>query len=443
MGFGVSPVRGTDVNTRKIPGIAKIEGYDVLVAGGGPAGVCAAVAAARAGARTLLVEATGMLGGMATAGLVPGWCGFHDGEKFIHRGLAREILDGLHVYAGRMPSDDIKAMGGIDPEAMKIVLDGLAMGSGLDLLFFTTMAGVATAPGGVVKEAVIANKDGLSAVRARLFIDCTGDADLCHFAGARTVKGDKDGDMQPASLCMVMGGVSTEGAPADFRQIIIDDPDFPLIKDSFFYPGFRMNSGHLWDIDGADVRSVTQGMIDGRLEAKQFRDAFRKHLPASRHAELIQTASLLGVRESRRIVGEYVLSVGDYHTRRRFKDEISLNSFFIDIHPSWANRLRERKGEWSWEKEKRDSDYSKGEFHGIPYGCLLPQGLKNVIVAGRSVSADREAHSAIRVMPPCMTMGQAAGAAAGLLLKQGGDDFRQVSTDALRARLQADGAFLP
>ena len=431
------------MSSRTISGVKELKGYDVLVAGGGPAGICAAVEAARAGAKVLLVEATGMLGGMATASLVPGWCGFHDGEKYIHRGLAKEILDGLHVFAGKTPGDDIKSIGGIDAEAMKLVLDRLAVGSGLDLLFFTTLVGVEMASGGTVKEAIIANKDGLSAVAAKLFIDGTGDADLAHFAGAKTVKGDKDGDMQPVSLCMMMGGASAEGAPANYRQLMIDDPEFSLIKDDFFYPGFRMNSGHLWGVDGADVRSVTKAMIDGRLEAKQFRDAFRKHLPASANAELLQTASLLGVRETRRIVGEYALCLDDYNARRRFPDEISLNSFFVDIHPSWANRLREGRGEWNWEKEKRDYKYAKGEFHGIPYRCLLPQGLKNVIVAGRSVSSDREAQSAIRVMPPCMTMGQAAGAAAALLLKQGGDDFRAVDPGVLRAKLKSAGAFLP
>ena len=431
------------MSMRKISGVKEIDGYDILVAGGGPSGFCAAVEAARSGARTLLVEATGMLGGMATAGLVPGWCGFHDEEKYIHRGLAKEILDALHVYAGKKPSDNIKDIGNIDPEAMKIVMDSISASCSLDILFFTTMAGVETDSGGMVKEAIIANKDGLSAVNAKLFIDCTGDADLCYFAGAKTVKGDNDGDMQPVTLCMVMGGVSSEGAPIDFKKRIVDDPEFPLIKDDFFYAGFRINGGHLWGVDGADVRSVTKAMINGRLEAKQFRDAFRKHLPASGNAELIQTASLLGVRETRRIVGEYILSADDYYARRRFKDEISLNNFFIDIHPSWANRLRERRGEWSWEKEIDDAMYTKGEFHGIPYRCLLPQGLKNVIVAGRSVSADREVQSAIRVMPPCMTMGQAAGAAAVLLLKQGDDDFRKVDTDALRAKLKAEGAFLP
>ncbi len=424
-------------------GAVSIEGYDILVAGGGPAGFCAAVAAARSGAKTLLIETTGCLGGMASAGLVPGWCGFADGEKLIHRGIAKELLDALRLYEGKKPSDDIKDLGGIDAEAIKISMDSIAAKSEVDVLFFTTLSGVETGKGGVVKAALIANKNGIFAVKAKLFIDCTGDADLCVFAGAKSVKGDKDGDMQPVSLCMVMGGTSAEGAPEGFRDLMIDDPEFPRIKDSFFWPGFRINGGHLWGVDGSDVKSVSKAMAEGRVLAREFRDAFRKYLPNAEGAELVASASLLGVRETRRIVGEYTLSVDDYWARRRFKDEISHNSFFIDIHPSWANRLRERKGEWDWEKEKRDSMYAKGEFQGIPYRCLLPQGLKNVIDAGRSVSSDRESQSAIRVMPPCMSMGQAAGTAAALLLKGGGNDFKNVDTDALRAKLKTDGAFIP
>ena len=423
--------------------VKTIEGYDVLVAGGGPAGFCAAVATARSGAKTLLIEATGCLGGMASSGLVPGWCGFHDSEKLIHLGIAKELLDGLRIYEGKAPSDDIKDLGCVDPEGIKLVMDEIAMKSGVDTLFFTTLAGVDSGKGGIVKAALIANKDGIFAVKAKLFIDTTGDADLCHFAGAKTLKGDKDGDMQPVTLCMVMGGVSTEGAAPDFRKLMIDDPEFPRIKDDFFWPGFRINGGHLWGVDGSDVKSVSKAMIEGRMMTREFRDAFRKRLPNGKKAELIQTASLLGVRETRRIVGEYTLSVDDYWAKRRFKDEISHNSFFIDIHPSWADRQRETRGEWNWEKEKRDSMYGKGEFQGIPYRCLLPQGLKNVIDAGRSVSSDRESQSAIRVMPPCMSMGQAAGTAAALLLKSGGNDFKSVDTDALRAKLKADGAFIP
>ena len=434
------------MTARKISGIKAIEGIDVLVAGGGPAGFCAAVEAARSGAKTLLVEQTGNLGGMASSGLVPGWCGFHNGIEYIHAGLAKEVRDGLRIYAGLPPSDDLKDQGGIDAEAMKSVTDSIATKSGIELLFFTTLCGVEMGKDGVVKEAIVANKDGLFAINAKLFIDGTGDADLCHFAGVKTEKGDKDGDMQPVSLCMLMGGLQDDlmnGTPENFRDLMIKDPEFPLIKDDFFYPGLRMNSGHLWGVDGSSVKSVTKAMIDGRIEARQFQDAFRKYIPRAKGAQLYQTASLLGVRETRRIQGECCLILDDYMQRRRFKDEISHNCFFIDIHPSLANRQREAKGEWSWHKEKVDSSYAKGEFHGIPYRCLIPQGVKNLLDAGRSVSADREVQSAIRVMPPCMSMGQAAGAAASLLLASGGKDFREVDTDALRARLKEHGAFIP
>ena len=423
-----------------------LDGYDVVVAGGGPAGCCAAVAAARGGAKTLLVEATGCLGGMASSGLVPAWCGFHDGEKLIHRGLAAEILAGLRAEAEQPPPTDIRDLGAIDAEAMKRVLDRIVTAAGVDVLFFTILAGVEMARPDQVAAALVANKSGIFAVPAKLFVDGTGDADLCHFAGARTQKGDDSGDLQPVSLCMVMGGLGDHpvaGAPADWRERIVADPQFPRIKDDFFYPAFRINGGHQWGVDGTDVRGVTRAMMEGRMLAREFRDAFRKHLPAGGNAELIQTASLLGVRETRRIVGEYSLSADDYLARRRFPDEISLNCFFIDIHPSWASRRRETRGEWNWQREQQAIAYAAGEFHGIPYRCLLPQGLANVIDAGRSVSSDRAVQSAIRVMPPCMTMGQAAGTAAALLLQAGQDDFRAVTPLRLRTALSAAGAFLP
>jgi len=426
--------------------VRNIEGYDVLVAGGGPAGFAAAVAASRAGAKTLLVEATGCLGGMASSGLVPGWCGFHDGEKYIHRGLAIELLNGLRKYEGKAPNDDIKDLGGIDPEGVKLVLDELVLGSGVDVMFFSTVAEVEMDSEGKVAAAIIANKDGLAAVRAKAFVDCTGDADLCAKAGASFEKGDKDGDMQPVTLCFVMGGLppdAMKGAPQGWKEKMIADPEFPLVKDDFFHPGFRINGGHLWSVDASQCSHVDKAMVDGRKMVRQFRDAFAKYLPGFKNSFVLQTASLLGVRETRRILGDYTLSGADHQARRRFEDEISFNSFFIDIHPSWANREREAKGEWSWEKEKRDSSFKKGEFHGIPYRCLTPKGLSNVITAGRAVSSDREAHSAIRVMPPCITMGEAAGVAASMAVKAKKADFHQVDVKELRAKLRKNGAFLP
>lgn len=432
--------------------ISEIGGFDVMVAGGGPAGFAAAAAAAREGMKTLLVEATGCLGGMASSGLVAGWCGFHDKEKFIHRGLAERMRKGLQEYAGLKPSDDIKDQSPVDPEGVKLLMDSIVEEAGVEILFNTTLSDVMARPDGTVEAAIVANKDGLSAVRARLFIDCTGDGDLCARAGARFEKGDAGGDMQPATLCHTLVNLSKGGGaimPEDYRKRMVDDPKYPLIKDDFFgiWPGrgfHIINGGHLWGVDGSDIRSVTKAMIEGRKLARQFRDAYAEHIPSvCKDGVLLQTASLLGVRETRRIIGDYILTEADHKAQRRFDDEISLNSFFIDIHPSWANRLRERRGEWSWEKEKRDSTFPKGGFHGIPYRCLTPVGLKNVLNAGRSVSSDRVAQSAVRVMPPCMTMGEAAGVAAAMSAKETACDVHKVDVGRLRGRLCEHGAFLP
>lgn len=435
-----------------------IDEYDVFVAGGGPAGICAAVAAARSGCKTLLIEMTGALGGMAGTGLVPVICGYTDGKKFIQRGIAKELLDGIREYMGEDTGDkdsienmslrlDSKGVHFfIEPEAMKYSADRIAVKSAVHIMFFTTLCRVEMDTNDIVKTATVANKNGIFNVNAKFFIDCTGDADLCTFAGAKTIKGDKNGDMQPASLCMVMNNLPAEWFDNEIWKKIINDNEFPLIKDDFFCPFpirslFRTNGGHLWNVDGSNIKSVSQAMINGRMLAKQLLDALHKYVPDTQNTNLIQTADLLGVRETRRIIGEYTLTGDDYRTRRRFEDEIAVNSYYIDTHPSLEKRAREREGKWKWNDDHEL--YDKGEYHGIPYRCLLPQGLKNVINAGRSISSDRIANSSIRVMANCMSMGQAAGTAAALLLKNNYRDFREINFKDLRTKLKSDGAFLP
>lgn len=419
--------------------------YDVLVAGGGPAGVCAAVAAAREGAKTLLIEATGALGGMATMGLVPGWCGLHDQIRLIHNSLAKKIVmnsvPGPHEYdyVTKFPNPHI------DAEHLKRFLDGMVQESGAELLFHTMLAGV-LAEDGRVQRVILANKSGLQAVRASVYVDCTGDADLAAWAGARYYKDE----MQPVSLCFALSGNDPQAQDApipDWKQAIIDDPKYPLIRDSFFGLASGSysvhNSGHLWHVDNTDPRSMTRALIDGRAEAAQFLAAFREHFPKRcAESKLAQTAPLLGVRETRRIVGDYTLTLADHQARRRFSDDVALNSFFIDIHPSLEKRELERKGLWSWEKEKKDSRFGPGELHGIPYRCLTPQGLENVLVAGRSISCDREALSAVRIMPSCMSMGEAAGVAAAQAAS-GGKNVHAVDVVKVQERLRAEGGFLP
>ena len=389
--------------------------YDVVVAGGGPAGVCAAVAAARHGAQVLLLEMTGMFGGMATAGLVPGWCGFTDGERFAHTGLAKEILDRLHREMGLSVNDDIRNLGPIDAEAMKRALDRLVLEAGIDFLFFTTVADVELSPAGErqhVDAVVFASKQGLWRVKASAFIDATGDADLCALAGASCAFGDETGDIQPSSLCFTMERADGQNAPDGWKQQVIDSARWPLVQDDFWYPGRRVNGGHLWGVDARDVRSMTRAMTDGRELVRQLADAFRTFLPGSREAAVTQTAPLIGIRESRRVAGEFTLTEPDYRARRHFPDDIAVNTFFIDIHPSLRQRRLEREGKWSWEEEKRKARYAPGESHGIPFRCLIPKGFVNLLAPGRAISCDRAIQSAVRVMPPCMSMGEAAGIAA-------------------------------
>lgn len=431
------------------------DGWDVVVAGGGPAGSMAAAAAAREGAKTLLIEATSALGGMATMGLVPGWCGFTDGEKFIHRGLAETVRHRLYGGRTAQPLDAPASLGTIDAEQYKRILDDLVTENGATVRFHSQLADVIVADDQTISAVLIADKTGLRAVRAKVYVDCTGDADLAAWAGAEFLKGDETGDMQPVTHCFMLTNVAPHDPAnppaAGWQKKIIDDPKYPLIKDGFFNFGYLradgthvLNAGHLWDVDNTDTANLSQALITARKMVKQYHDAFVDYFPERFGGSyLAATAALLGVRETRRIVGDYVLSESDHRARRRFPDEISLNSFFIDIHPSWANRQREFRGEWSWRKEIDDSRYATGEFHGIPYRCLTPKGLKNVIVAGRSVSADRAAHGAIRVMPPCMTMGEAAGVAAAFCAVERVPDFHLVDVGKLRKRLIERGAFLP
>lgn len=435
------------------------DSWDVIVAGGGPAGVTAAVGAAREGARTLLIEQTGALGGMGTSGLVPAWCPFTDKERIIYSGLAERVLRETMAGMPHLPKDRYDWVP-IDPEHLKGVYDGLVTEAGAEILFHTFAAGVDVDDDGDIRAVIAASKAGLTALQAKVYIDCTGDADLAAWAGAEFHKGDETGDLQPATHCFVLTNVDMyayqfvtgiKHSPtglAKIRDILASGRYGELIPDdhacnSILGPGaVGFNAGHIWDVDNTDPASVSRALILGRRQARAWRDACAEFAPeAFANAWLAQTGSLMGIRETRRIVGDYMLTVDDYVARRSFDDEICRNCYFVDIHHKKSEIDQALAG---WNRGSSGSVHlDPGESHGVPYRCLTPRGLRNVLVAGRSISTDRPVQGSTRVMPVCLAMGEAAGLAASMACGQETPDTRAVDTADLRRRLREHGAYLP
>jgi hypothetical protein len=454
------------------------ERFDVVVVGGGPAGVAAATAAAREGAKTLLVEASGCLGGMGTAALVPSWAPFWDYQKIIYRGLAGRVFNQCKAAMPGIPADRFDWVP-IDSEHLKRVYDSLAQKHGVEVLFHTRLAAVWRGPrgdmdGGVI---VLASKAGLSAVKARVYIDCTGDADLAAWAGAPVEIGGTGKKPMPATLCFILCNVDTDkiarssgsafdhtGVPlgsieATNLPLGVDNPDspihaivasglYPLIKDThvigdIIAPGVvSFNAGHLYGVDGTDPASLSRAMAAGRAMAAQFRDGLARFHPAAfGRAFLVETAALMGVRDSRRVTGDYIITLNDYLARRTFPDEIARNAYYIDQHPDTPADACGKQARETWEKST--FCYKPGESHGIPYRSLTARGLRNVLVAGRCISADLAVQASVRVMPVCLVTGEAAGVAAAIAANKHGGDVRAVDAASLRARLREHGAWLP
>ena len=432
--------------------------WDVIVVGGGPSGCTAAAAAAREGAKTLLIEASGVLGGSGTGALVPAWCPFSDKEKIIYRGLAETVLNRCKDGQPHVKATDLDWVA-IDPERLKRVYDDLVTEAGATVLFQTVLASVERDDNGAVSTILVANKAGLTAMRAKVYVDCSGDADLCAWAGAEFHKGDDSGKMMPATHCFVLTNVDEYAYRFIHFNLAAEWPDspiykilasgeYPLIPDSHICNkligprtvGF--NAGHLWDIDNTDPESVSRALVLGRKMAAQFREALAKYCPeAFANAFLIMTGGVVGIRETRRVVGDYSITLDDYLQRRSFDDEICRNSYFIDMHLA-----REESPKDSKAMEQLLSDtirYQKGESHGIPYRSLIPSGLRNVLVAGRSISCERIVQGSVRVMPVCLAMGEAAGMAAAHAAMSHGGDVRAIPVDRLRSRLKEEGGYLP
>ena len=419
---------------------------DVLVAGGGPAGIAAALAAKTQGMSVRLIEGHSCLGGMGTAGMVPAFSMFTDGVNFLADGVGKVIYDALKKAGGAY---NTKIMS-IRSEVLKRVYDELLTDAGVDFTFHTSLVDV-TVKDGCVHEAVCADKSGLFAIQAKVFIDGTGDGDLAVFAGASYSKGDNSGHMMPGTLCSLWGGIDWEKvnasnlSPANCRiEEAFKDGVFTL-EDRHLPGMWRVgetvgggNIGHTFELDGTDSESLTEAYVWGRKSMMEYERYYKEYLAGYEKMELVATGSLMGVRETRRIKGRYVLNVEDFNPDSTFDDEIGRYCYPVDIHIAKPDK----ESFDAFMSEYTAMRMEKGESYGIPYRILTPEKLKNVLVAGRCVSTDRSMQASIRVMPGCFITGQAAGVAAAIAIDSN-SNIHEINIHELQMRLKNMGAFLP
>lgn len=415
---------------------------DVLVAGGGPAGITAAVAAARAGRKVLLVEASGALGGLGTSGMVPAFAPFYDGKHMLCGGIGMEIR---RKVSKQVPPETYWTS--IEAEELKRVYDDLVTEAGVEVLFFTTLADMIT-EGRRLEAAVLTSKQGLYAVQAKVFIDCTGDGTLAALAGSEFEVGDENRNVMPPTLCSLWSGIDQpvyrKANVSQHLEQAIGDGVFTFEDrhlSGLFLRGEDIgggNVGHIFDTDCLDEASMTHAMMWGRRSMEEYVRFYREYVPGCDHIKLMGTAPLLGVRESRRIRCDYMLGVNDFIARADFEDEIGRYCYPVDIHV--MNTDKDEYERFLAEYTK-DLHYEEGESYGIPYRSLIPVSFDNLLTAGRCMGTDRQMEASIRVMPGCFITGQAAGTAAALAVESEGC-VRSVDVKALQRRLAENGAYL-
>ena len=411
--------------------------YDVVVLGGGPAGVCAAIEAARNGAKTLLAEATGMLGGMATSGMVGPFMTSYDrdGNRPVVGGLYREIVTRLAAQGDAIPPEDTdsksiytsfidryhKHVTPIDSFALQILLDDMTREAGADVLLYTRFAD-SICENGEIRAVVVAALEGLRCIRGRVFIDCTGNADVAAASGVPTWKGDEEsGIPQPGTLMFEVDNAD------DAR--VTQRPRWPVKVYRTPRAGrYKVNHEHVYSIDAADSRSMTGGHQEARRQVLDSLKVLQEETPGFEAARLAAVAPVLGIRESRHIRGQYTITVEDVHTGTKFEDRIAAYAFGMDVH------IRTKEMSGNFKVEVAPTYY-------VPYRSLLPQGCDNLLVAGKTISCQSQAAGGLRCMPCAMAMGQAAGAAAALALRDG-CALTELSVPALQALLTAHGAIL-
>jgi hypothetical protein len=405
---------------------------DVLVAGGGPAGFAASVAAARSGANVLLVERFNCLGGTGTSGLVGPFMPTAGTDGGIYRELIRNLqsIDAIKSsWYYRIPNC-------FDAESYKYIAQLMCEEAGVGFLFDSFIADTLVEDGHV-KGIIVANKGGLQAIEAQVVIDATGDGDVAFSAGAGYEKGDAKGRCQPTNLIFNIGGLKDIQLTANdidrLKAQLLEERQHGTINlpehtcDIWYWVRFVGEGSTIRDgevtinidmtagIDGTDPDALTKAELDARRQVWECLRFYRKYIPGAENAYIISTAYQYGIRETRRILGKYYLTRNDALSATKFADGICKASSVIDIHgPSSVigEEVSENEG-------AKNHCVPEGDWYEIPYRCLVSRGIENLLISGRCISSDRAANGSLRMMPTCMATGQAAGVAAAVSAERG------------------------
>lgn len=440
--------------------------WDVVVLGGGVSGCMAAFAAGKQGVSTLLIERYGFLGGSLTNAGVGPMMTFHAGDRQVVTGLPQELVARMCAKGGCIGHIEdstgyASSVTPFDAEVMKLVLDEMAAEYGVDVLFHATLVEV-NKQDEAIRSVTVQTKAGVLELEGTVFIDASADAALSFAAGAQVRQGrDSDGLCQPMTANMKVIGVDIPRLKAEIRN----HPENFNIKDlsamdrsprlsvAGFYREFDkakeegllhtqredvllfetvnpgeviVNTTRVIKLDPVDPWDLSQAEIEGRRQAAELMAFFRKYCAGFANAVLVSTGVQIGVRESRRVVGEYVLTQEDLLESRHFEDTIALGGYPIDIHnPAGA--------------KTETTHLKKGQYYYIPLGSIIVKNLQNLLVCGRCMSATHEAGAAIRVTPIAMGVGQAAGTVAGLSAGMA-VPVRALEVSQIHCALQALGA---
>jgi hypothetical protein len=426
--------------------------YEVVVLGGGPAGITAALAAGRKGRKTILIEGYGFLGGAGTAAGLSTFCGLHAAvhgqhEQVVH-GLCDDILDRLRAMDGlNAPhlsvQDRIQAQA-YDISAYKIAADELLGAAGVEILFHAIGVGCAMAGDDRIAALFVETKSGRFAIRGQVFVDASGDGDLAAWAGVPYDVGDGAGNMLYPTTMFRINGVDHKKAGDAWKLVpkLMEEAEKtgrrfprkkPIVRPQRNPIEWRANLTQIKTpdgraVNGIDAREFSYGEIEGRRQCWDVFAFIKEVTPGFDQAYIVEIAPQIGIRETRRIVGEYRLSQDDILGCRDFPDTIGVNGWPVEAHV--AGDVKFLFAEWG----------TRG-FNQIPYRIVVPQKVENLFVAGRCASMTHEGQSSARVTGSCFVMGQAAGTAADIVLADRVTP-RMVDVEKLQRRLEQDGAWL-